>query len=203
MRSRNTILVNGGLLATLIVLGLALSFSRITLENQFAFAMAAVLVVLGVVFGIREGLDTLRFASLLKKSIKVKLDKKTNVALSDLTRPGQPRRMIVMFAKSKGFFRGSVVLRVNGKETFSATLPAIEEYASRWFAIPNKAVTTDTNRVLLAIPKGLSVSTLEVEFALSTNVSDPVLKQKFMLPEEEEVDVEVRGVPSTRKIGVK
>jgi hypothetical protein len=36
---------------------------------------------------------------------------------------------------------------------------------------------------------------------LRTSVSDPALKQKFMLPGEEEVDVEVRGVPYARQNG--
>jgi len=183
------------LVKAILVLSLAIVLLAACFSKGPARSWTAVLVV-GAVLAVVSWTtwQHRRLASLLRTRTKISLTQRTNTALGDLSPLGKPRRVVLKFSRSKGFFRGRVTVSDGLAAVAFTDLPELKEYSSAWLGTWNKNITTDTNIVLIEMPDSLPTSRLQIDFDLQSNVSDPDLIQRLKPSNEEEVDVEVRGL---------
>jgi hypothetical protein len=116
--------------------------------------------------------------------------------LLELKNTDNPKRVILKFNKSVGFYSGEICLK-NGAIEIKHKLPILPEYRNKFLKFYNEDIPRQTNTVIIPLQNHKADFPLTLSLNLNHNIQNPKLKDALDVTDEEEIEILVRGSKTT------
>lgn len=113
--------------------------------------------------------------------------------LLELKKTDNPKRVILKFNKSIGFYNGEINLRNGESEIGRRKLPILPEYRNNFFKFYNEDIPRQTNTVIILLQNYKAAYPLILNLNLNHNIQSSKLKEALDVVDNEEIEVFVRG----------
>ena len=105
----------------------------------------------------------------------------------------RPKRVILKFNKSIGFYGGNISLKNGESEISHYKLPVLPEYGNKFFGFYNEDIPRQTNTVIMPLRGYKSDCPLVLNLSLNHNVQTSKLREALDVASGEEIEIMVRG----------
>ncbi|MGH7951996.1 MAG: hypothetical protein ACREFE_08765 [Limisphaerales bacterium] len=181
-------------LAFLWVLGLILinEFGELFHMSNFCVALLLFVVGLSLVSSIMWN-RLVPHLGVLLKSVNERIQFPVSKIIPlELKNTDNPKRVILKFSKSIGFYNGEICLK-NGSNEIKRKLPILPEYRGKFLKFYNEDIPRQTNTIIIPLKNYQTDSPLVLSLNLNHNIQNPELKNALDVSDEEEVEIAVRG----------
>jgi hypothetical protein len=111
----------------------------------------------------------------------------------ELKKSDRPKRVILKFNKSVGFYGGNISLKNGESEISHYKLPVLPEYRNKFFGFYNEDIPRQTNTVIMPLRNYKSDCPLVLNLNLNHNIQTPKLRNALDVTPEEEIEIVVCG----------
>jgi hypothetical protein len=110
----------------------------------------------------------------------------------NIIKPSKPKRVILTFNKSVGFYNGNILVKNGNIEIGRCELPVRSEYTNKCFKFYNEDISRQSNIIIISIQNYMRNHPLTLIINLNQNVHDQLLSNALKATEDE-ITVVVRG----------